>query len=234
MFKRPHHQSIAKLLQAFDGELLQRANCYFGGGTAIVLALDEYRESVDIDFMCSDLAGYRILRNAITAPTLGSVLRVPVKHRRDVKTERDKISTFLEVDAIPVKIEFVLEGRISLIGALDAKLGVPVLSRDDMYAEKLLANVDRGLDRSVMNRDLIDLAMMMKAWGGVPASALEKARKAYGDAVDSYFIKTVAMLGNRQYLADCLHKMAMDPTLAEAITDTLRKHPLKSAHAPPM
>jgi hypothetical protein len=31
-------------------------------------------------------------------------------------------------------------------------LSVPALHRDDMYAEKLLANADRALDRSQMSR----------------------------------------------------------------------------------
>ncbi len=89
-----------------------------------------------------------------------------------------------------------------------------------------LANVDRALDRSVMSRDLIELAMMLHTWGPVPTSALEKARKPYGDAVGIYFGKAVAMLGDRQYLAECLRKMAMDPQLADVIAQTLRKYPL--------
>jgi len=33
-------------------ENLVRCGCLFGGGTALVLQLGEYRESVDIDFLC--------------------------------------------------------------------------------------------------------------------------------------------------------------------------------------
>ena len=62
MFKRVRHQVIHKLLQAFNREILQEAECFFGGGTAIVLLLNEYRESVDIDFLCSSRAGFRLLR----------------------------------------------------------------------------------------------------------------------------------------------------------------------------
>lgn len=40
-----------------------------------------------------------------------------------MKTERDKISTFLEIDELPVKVEFVFEGRIPLAGTLDATRG---------------------------------------------------------------------------------------------------------------
>ena len=224
MFKRPHHQRIALLLRAMDAELLARAKCYFGGGTAIVLQLGEYRESVDIDFLCSDKQGYRVLRNAIAAPTLGTVLRTPVRHLRDVRTHRDKISTYLEIDEVPIRVEFVLEGRIDLNGALDPALGVPVLCRDDLYAEKLLANADRALDRSQMSRDLIDLGMMIDAWGPIPATALKKAVDAYGQAIYDYFERGVALLHDNRYRGECLQAMAMEPRLGDALIATLDTH----------
>lgn len=224
MFERPHHQKIVQLLRAMDSDLLTRAKCYFGGGTAIALKLGEYRESLDIDFLCSDLGGYRLLRNTITPPTLGAILRSPVKHLRDVRTQRDKISTFLEIDEAPVKVEFVLEGRIDISGDLDPELCVPVLSREDMYAEKLLANTDRAMDRSQMSRDLIDLAMMIKAWGPIPESALRKAEGAYGRSIFDYFDRGLALLHDPQYRETCLTAMAMDPGLGAIIITTLQTH----------
>ena len=62
VFERPHHQRIASVLQGLDGELLRTHACSFGGGTAIALRYGEFRESVDIDFLMSDLAHYRQLR----------------------------------------------------------------------------------------------------------------------------------------------------------------------------
>ena len=221
MFERPHHQKVAKLLRSMDGELLTQAKCYFGGGTAITLKLGEYRESADIDFLCSDKDGYRLLRNAITPPTLGAVLRSPVKHLRDVRTQRDKISTFLEVDGVPVRVEFVLEGRIAIDGTLDPDLGVPVLARDDMYAEKLLANADRALDRSQMSRDLIDLAMMIQAWGPIPAAAMKKAEAAYGHAICDYFDRGLTLLRDGRHRDECLRAMAMAPSLGTTIVAVL-------------
>ena len=52
MFKRPHHRRIETLLRSLNSDVLREAQCFFGGGTAIVLLLDEYRESVDVDFLC--------------------------------------------------------------------------------------------------------------------------------------------------------------------------------------
>lgn len=224
MYKRPRHQRIAQLLRAMDAELLAQAKCYFGGGTAIVLQLDEYRESVDVDFLCSDKDGYRFLRNAIQPPTLGALLRTPVKHLRDVRTQRDKISTFLEIDGLPIRVEFVLEARIDIAGALDPALAVPLLSRDDLYAEKLLANTDRGLDRSQMSRDLVDLAMMIRTWGPIPASAVEKAAGAYGRAVYDAFDRALELLRNDRYRNEALKAMTMDPELGPALIATLQAH----------
>lgn len=63
-FNRPHHRRIASFLSSLDADFLAGCGCYFGGGTAIVLLLNEYRESVDVDFLCSSTAGYRTLREA--------------------------------------------------------------------------------------------------------------------------------------------------------------------------
>ena len=75
-FDRPHHQAIATVLQALDRDLLAANRCLFGGGTAITLCHGEYRESIEIDFLVSDLAGYRKLRQLLTGPTgLDSIAR---------------------------------------------------------------------------------------------------------------------------------------------------------------
>jgi hypothetical protein len=66
MFERAHHRAIARVLSALDGELLAQANCLFGGGTAVALRFGECCESVDMDFLVSDLASYRRLRQLLT------------------------------------------------------------------------------------------------------------------------------------------------------------------------
>jgi len=224
MFERPHHQRIAHVLRALDGELLRRARCYFAGGTAIVLQCGEYRESVDIDFLCADAHGYRMLREAIAPPALGNLMRYPIKYLRDVRTDRDKISTILEVDGAPIKFELVREARIELDENKQDLLGIPLIEPVDAYAEKLLANADRGLDKSMLSRDMIDLAMMIDKWGPVPSRALEKAEAAYGTSIITMWNKSVEMLLDDTYLANCLQTMSMDIGLAGSIKHHL-EHP---------
>ena len=62
MFDRLHHQAIAQVLHALDGDQLRKHDCLFGGGTVIAMRYGEYRESIDIDFLVSSAAGYRELR----------------------------------------------------------------------------------------------------------------------------------------------------------------------------
>ena len=64
MFERDHHNRIQTLLSALNTDFLAQNKCFFGGGTAIVLALDEYRESVDIDFLCASHRPISFYRDA--------------------------------------------------------------------------------------------------------------------------------------------------------------------------
>lgn len=222
MYKRPHHQKIASLLRMFDSELLMSADCYFGGGTAIALSLDEYRESVDIDFLCGSQEGYRILRNTVSENDLGDLLKQPVTFSRDVRATRDKILTIIEMDGQRIKVELVRESRIDISGAYDPTLGVPVLSRCDMYAEKLLANADRGLDRSTMSRDAIDLAVMIECWGSIPDEAWQKVHLAYGGHAIRAFKKIVPLISNEDYLEKCLKHAQMDDVWLQRIPSLIK------------
>lgn len=227
LFEREHHQRIAKALRCFDPEVLQRTGLFFGGGTAIVLALGEYRLSNDIDFLCASEEGYRFLRNAVNERDLGVLTKSPFKLLREVRTDRYGIRTAIEVDGVAIRLEFVSEGRIELQGELDEQLGVPVLSRTDMFAEKLLANADRGLDRAIMCRDLIDLAMMITHWGEIPPAALDKARKAYGKQIDTRLVQVSNMLSDPSVLSACLKSMAMDQELGVSIRSALHITPAR-------
>jgi hypothetical protein len=137
-----------------DASFLVRTECYFGGGTLLAMTLGEYRESRDIDFLCSSRVGFRSLRETVTDRSLGAIFRQSVDLARDVRADRDGIRTFLNVGDVPIKFEIILEARIDLEGAIDKTLGIPTLRRECVIAEKFLANADRGLDESTLSRDL--------------------------------------------------------------------------------
>ena len=113
-FTRSHHLTIAGILALLDGAFLDRAECFFGGGTQIALAYGEFRESRDIDFLCASRAGFRMLRETVNERSLGAVFRKPVRLAREVRADRDGVRTFVVFDQVKIKLEFVLEGRIDL------------------------------------------------------------------------------------------------------------------------
>jgi hypothetical protein len=220
MFKRPHHQKIASVLKSMNVDLLTKAECYFAGGTAITLQINEYRESVDIDFICSSKEGYKLLRNSISHD-LGNILTKPIKHIRDVRIEREKFSTFLDIEGTPIKIEFLAEGNTSISGAMNTDLGVPTLSRTDMFAQKLMANADRGGDKATLSRDIVDLSFMIREWGHIPLESWSKAYESYGDYLINGFFTGIQLIQNKPYLESCLSKMKTDKLQMNLIYDSL-------------
>jgi hypothetical protein len=225
MFNRRHHQNIVRFLDKLDADLFERAGCFFGGGTAIVLATNEYRESVDIDFLIASTDGYRQIRELVSDNNINKLAKEPIPLLRDVRKDRDKISTIINAGEgeRPIKLELVLEGRIPLSGQRIPGIPVPTLSRVDLYAEKILANADRWPDASVMYRDAIDLAMMVDQWGPIPQEAIDKAAGAYGTAAVREFAKATEYLAANEVVVDkALAAMGMDANLAPRIAAVLQ------------
>lgn len=215
MFERLHHQRIARVLSALDGQLLRDANCLFGGGTAMALRFGEYRESVDMDFLVSDLVSYRNLRQLLTGEAgFAGLLKDGSENfplMREVRADQYGIRTSLLVDEQPIKFEIVLEGRVQLQLANDQNLicGISTLTPLDMATSKLLANADRWSDDGVFSRDVIDLAMMQPALP-LLRQALLKAEAAYGLAIARDLERAIDKLQTRpDWLERCMRAMAM-------------------------
>jgi len=220
MFIRPHHQQIAKVLELLDADLLKQHNCLFAGGTAIALRYGEYRESVDMDFLVSDLASYRHLRNLVREQGLQTLMRstdAGQLQTSDIRSDQYGIRTKVFVQGKPIKFEIVLEGRIALAkpGKKDSILGVSTLTKLDMAASKLLANSDRGLDMGMDCRDGIDPAMLNLSKTEF-FEAATKSKEAYGEAILKDLTKVIDRLGEANGpLERCMK--AMDISVPRAL-----------------
>jgi len=221
MFERPHHQRIAHVLAALDGDVLRAHGCLFGGGTCIALRYGEYRESVDMDFLVSDPAGYRELRQMVTGLSgLAPITKagaLPLTLVREVRADQYGVRTQVMMDGQSIKFEIVREARIELEAprSADDLLGISCLTALDLAASKLLANADRQADDGVFSRDVIDLAMM-----DLPLTllreAMHKAEQAYGAAVARDLAKAMERMQNRQgWLERCMQAMGI--TLPKAV-----------------
>ncbi|MDA9999126.1 nucleotidyl transferase AbiEii/AbiGii toxin family protein [bacterium] len=220
MFTRPQHQRIAKVLESLDADLLKQHNCLFAGGTAIALGYGEYRESVDIDFLVSDLASYRYLRNSVREQGLQALMKstdASQLQTSDIRIDQYGIRTKVFIEGKPIKFEIVLEGRVGLAkpGKKDSILGVASLTKLDMAASKLLANSDRGLDMGMHCRDVIDLAMLNLSKSEF-AEATTKGEAAYGEAILKDLAKVIDRLGEADGLLERCMK-AMDVSVPRAL-----------------
>jgi hypothetical protein len=203
----------------------------------MALRYGEYRESIDMDFLVSDVQGYRHLRHRLTGPDgfkpLITGAHALIEQAREVRADQYGIRTLLNVDGQLIKFEIVLEGRIELAppGVADQLAGVATLTPLDMLAGKLLANADRWADDGVFSRDVIDMAMMRP---GLPLlrQALAKAEGAYGQAVAADLAKAIERLRTRTgWLERCMQAMQMQLPKAvlwqqiKALTRALPKPP---------
>ncbi|MFM9927419.1 nucleotidyl transferase AbiEii/AbiGii toxin family protein [Variovorax sp. H27-G14] len=217
---------MARVLAALNASLLASNHCLFGGDTAMALRHGEYRESVDIDFLVSDVAGYRSLRQLATAREgLHALARegAELRQAREVRADQYGIRTAVLVDETEIKFEIVLEARIALEapGPTDRIGEVATLTPLDMAASKLLANSDRWADDSVFSRDLIDLALMQPG-KALLQRAVDKARLAYGDNVIADLAKAAdALLTRPDRMTRCMAMLQMSPSIPPAL---LRKH----------
>ena len=216
LFERPHHQRIAHVLSVLNGPLLRENNCLFGGGTVITLRYGEYRESADIDFLVSDVAGYRNLRQLLTGVSgIAAIVREdaePLTQDRRIRTDQYGIRTLLRVADQLIKFEIILEGRIELAAPKtgDVVCSIATLTPLDMATSKLLANSDRWGDDGVFNRDIIDLAMMNPSLV-LQRQAVAKAETAYGQAIRQDLDKALQRLQNRHgWLERCMQAMAIN------------------------
>ena len=206
---------IAAILHALDADLLSSHDCYFGGGTAIVLTHSEYRESLDIGFLISNIDGYGALRHLITGKKgINSIARTGsmLKSVREVRADQYGIRTMLQVADIEIKFEIVLESRIKLEkpGSKDRVCGVETLTSLDMAATKLLANSDRWADESTFCRDLIDISMINLSKTEF-SHALKKAAQAYGESVRRDLIRAIEKLKKKPTrLDDCMDALMIE------------------------
>ena len=211
MYRRKHHQLIASCLGNFNREYLADHGVLFGGGTRIALELDEYRESVDIDFLCADKAAFLAVRQQVTNTSLGDLVTAPFSLGREIRFDRYGVRTFLNVDGINIKLEFVAFDNYQLKAGTDLSLfPVPYIDRTSCFVTKLLANADRLGSKPY--KDIFDLVVMFGAWGDIPVAAFSEAYSHYGKNVVNQSLQEALtrLSGNSADYAQAATNMSID------------------------
>jgi hypothetical protein len=166
----------------------------------------EYRESVDMDFLVSDINKYRSLRQLLTGPNGIAALTLSGRElvlAREIRADQYGIRTMIRVGDTNIKFEIISEGRIVFEApkSKDQIHGIAILSRLDLISSKLLANADRWSDDGVFNRDAIDLAMMRVSKKELH-QAIEKSQEAYGDSILASLNKSIDRLLTKEDLLE--------------------------------
>jgi hypothetical protein len=226
MFRREHHRRIARALELIKIENLLACGCLFGGGTAIVLQLGEYRESVDIDFLCGSIRDYGNIRRGVYDQGSAYLFRDGVKLSRELMQGKSEMRAAIDLEdgERPVKFEIITEGYLGgLLPSQSSVCGVPCLHPQDTMATKLMANADRGLDSAHNFRDLIDLLMVVRTFGPMQEETLRKVRAGYNTTAEQGLLKTVALLDDQPALLQrAFSALALDPDAANYVVEMLR------------
>lgn len=195
MYKRKHHQVIEKLLTCFDREYLSDNNIFFGGGTRIALELDEYRESVDVDFLCMNTPSYRAVRTQATNVSLGKLLLNKLNFVREIRMDRYAVRAFVEIDDVVVKLEFVALDDYQLTKSNGKLFQLPYINKQSCFLTKLLAHSDRQYAPD--KKDLFDLLMMFQAWGLPTEATWQECDRHYGKAPKQDLLNALQLLNTK-------------------------------------
>ncbi|MCG9727478.1 nucleotidyl transferase AbiEii/AbiGii toxin family protein [Vibrio brasiliensis] len=226
-YKLAHHKIIESALDNFNAEFFQANNIIFGGGTRIALELDEYRESIDIDFLCPDRDSYRAVRDETTNVSLGNLVKKPFEYPREILFDRYAVRPWIKYKSTPIKLEFVSFDNYAIGFDLDPELfPVPFLDRPSCFYTKLLANADRKLVEPY--KDIFDLLAMRSAWGQIPEKTIQAAEKHY-QVVPSLIKALEDIVNDEDKYFRAAGQVKMKPNWAEDIIKTQAKILLEEA-----
>lgn len=220
MFKRDRHRAVLSILESLAAEKLAVRRFLFAGGTRIALDIDEFRESHDIDFMCSDGSSYADLRMTARSQAYAGLFTTHGLQRlafpREIRVDQYGIRFPVICGEMPIKVELIREGRVEFEDGTNPDWSpVSCLSRVDCYVIKILANSDRWPDRQMLSRDLIDLAAMRVHWGPIPELAWHKAEAAYKSAARSDLRKALGcFMDDEEFQRRCFRGLSVDDSPA--------------------
>ena len=203
LFNRLHHQRISGILNKINTDLFSESGCYFAGGTAIALLLGEYRESVDIDFLCSK-ESFKQMRE-LAGTGIQAYFKEPVVLLREPRIDQYGIRFLLDLkDGLkPIKFEVIHEGYLPELRAHKHDIcGVKTLHQEDLMACKIMSTSDRGLDKATKSRDIIDLIMLSHSYGGISERVILKVETNYG-TFSSRLVQAKKILENVEHRNLC-------------------------------
>ena len=217
-FNHKHHQVIESALENFNADFFCANGILFGGGTRIALEINEFRESIDIDFLCPTRESYKAVREQVNSISLGSLVHKDFVYEREIRADRDGVRMWIIHDSRKIKVEFVSFNEYNLSIDQTNPFSVPCISRTSCFVTKLLANTDRSL--AYPYKDIFDILAMVKSWGPIPEEAMDIANDFYGRKVKEELIGSLEhILQNPDKHHQAAKEMLMKEGWPEALID---------------
>jgi len=214
-----HHQIIKSALNNFNADFFREHEIFFGGGTRIALEIDEYRESIDIDFLCKDKESYRAVRVETSSHSLGNLVLNEFVYDREIRFDRDAVRTFINVDGTSIKVEFVSCDNYTLSSISDELFPVPYLDRDSCFYTKLLANSDRFLKPPY--KDIFDILAMYDRWGDITDNSMRMAASHYGEKniIEALNKSLIDIISYNEKYKEQANKMLINDTISNRLIE---------------
>lgn len=192
---KTHRTILLQILKDIYTDISISSVLGFKGGTACFLFCDLPRFSVDLDFNLLDAGKEKIVFKKIE-----DILR----NYGEIKEKRIKRHTLFFVlsyskKAQNIKVEINRRGFDSRY-EIKNYLGISmlVMDREDMFAHKLVAMLERG---KVANRDIFDVWFFLKSNRGINRGIVEKRTGMKFRSHLKKCIEFVGKLSNRNILA---------------------------------
>lgn len=219
-FKLEHHSLIESALSNFNADFFIENRIFFGGGTRIALELEEFRKSIDIDFLCPDKQSYRAVREHVTNVSLGKLVKKDFEYAREIMFNRDSVRVMFKYMGSPLKLEFVCFDNYDLNCISDEQFPVPYLDRESCFYTKLMSHTDRCMSHPY--KDIVDILAMYDSWGDIPASAFLKAESHYGQSIRSSLIRAVAdVISNQDIYSGRFRDLDIDDKYAHRLVSVV-------------
>ena len=148
------------ILDNLNSDIFTLSNLLWGGGSLLSTEADNYRLSLDIDFIANE-NDYDLFYEWMLDHNPQDLFN-PKSKISTGNVRRDRIGIRFPVvsEDTTIKFEIIAEERFTLDIPKATPNQIPKLTKDDRIVSKLFANRDRWIDPSSYCRDLIDLAVL--------------------------------------------------------------------------
>ena len=169
--------TVGVVIDSLNTEVFDRFNLLWCGGSMLAAQSNNYRLSLDIDFIANK-ADYNLFYEWMLDNQPSNLLNNTSLTTGEVRRDRFGVKFPVVCNNTAIKLEIIAEERFILDTPPSVPSQISKLVFEDRIVSKLFANRDRWIDDSSYCRDLIDLAVL-RTQKTFPNSVFTKGKRNY-------------------------------------------------------